>query len=100
MANGRCKRVFRKFCTYILLLLIFVVGGGVFEEVVCVFEVFVIAFCFGEFVGVFVFAFGGDRESDEEVRFLQFLLFLFFFVSWVFLGGDCFDGLHKSPGDE
>ncbi len=38
-----------------------------------------IAFCFGEFVGVFVFAFGGDRESDEEVRFLQFLLFLFCF---------------------
>ncbi len=87
MANGRCKRVFRKFCTYILLLLIFVVGGGVFEEVVCVFEVFVIAFCFGEFVGVFVFAFGGDRESDEEVRFLQFLLFLFFLFPGFFWVG-------------
>lgn len=73
-------------------------GGGSFGEVVCVFEVFVVAFCFGEFVSVFVFAFGGDRESDEEVRFLQFLLFFFFPLG--FLGGVCFDGLHKSPGDE
>ncbi len=31
--------------------------GGSFVEVVCVFEVFVIAFCFGEFVGVFVLRF-------------------------------------------
>jgi len=40
----------------------FCVWGGSFGEVVCVFEVFVIAFCFGEFVGVFV------------LRFLCFLL--------------------------
>lgn len=33
-----------------------------------------------------MFSFGGDRESDEEVRFLQFLLFLFF-SPWVFWVG-------------
>lgn len=33
-----------------------------------------------------MFAFGGDRESDEEVRFLQILLLLFFFP-WVFWVG-------------
>ncbi len=99
MANGRCKRVFRKFCTYIHLLLIFVGGGRGVLGKLCVFLRFLwLLFCFGEFVSVFVFAFGGDRESDEEVRFLQFLLFFFFPLG--FLGGVCFDGLHKSPGDE
>jgi hypothetical protein len=65
------------------------VGGGSFGEVfVCVFEVFVIAFCFGEFVGVFILRFlclllvEIERESDEEVRFLQFLLFFFLFLGF------------------
>ncbi len=71
--------------------------GGSFGEVVCVFEVFVIAFCFGEFVGVFVFAFGGDRERVMK-RWVFYSFCCFFSLG--FLGGACFDGLHKSPGDE